>query len=81
MVYDRYEARQPGFTGRLRGTGACGHPHMHAHVGDWKPSKFSPRIPLPLLSPVEAIDWILTALDPAWEPAPWPPRDSGDART
>lgn len=52
------------------GKGDCGHPLLHAHVGDDPSAALSPRVPLPWLHPHEALEWLLATVDPALEPAP-----------
>ena len=53
------------------GSGACGHPLLHCHVGikDQKPEL---RVPLPPLPPAEILRWVLSQVIPGYEPAPWP---------
>lgn len=52
------------------GTGCCGHPLLHCHLGTDPDERFSPRCPLPCLSPWEALDWLLATVDPRLEPEP-----------
>lgn len=44
-----------------KGVGLCGHPLLHCHVGE--PSEvFTPRVPLPWMMPVDALDWLLSTV-------------------
>ena len=52
------------------GQGDCGHPLLHAHIGDDPDAVLSPRAPLPWMLPHEALEWLLATVDPALEPAP-----------
>lgn len=54
-----------------RGQGPCGHPLLHCHVGldpEHALSKDDVRVPLPWLTPVEAIEWLFAAVEPRLEP-------------
>lgn len=53
------------------GTGACGHAVLHCHVGPTLDKEPKVRVPLPPLLPAEALDWVLSQVVPAYEPAPW----------
>ncbi len=52
------------------GQGPCGHPLLHCHIGANPAAKplLDPRVPLPSLTPWEALDWILATLDERFEP-------------
>jgi hypothetical protein len=52
------------------GEGPCGHPLLHCHSGSTPSPKGDPeaRVPLPFLTPAEALDWLLATADPALEP-------------
>ncbi|MCK6513816.1 hypothetical protein L6R46_01995 [Myxococcota bacterium] len=56
---------------RTMGSGACGHPILHCHMGVDHDRRPQFRLPLPALTPWEALDWLITQLDEAHEPAPW----------
>lgn len=56
---------------RTMGSGACGHPILHCHMGVDHARRPQFRLPLPALTPWEALDWLITQLDEAHEPAPW----------
>jgi hypothetical protein len=66
-----------------KGVGLCSHALIHTHVGttpetDNVPSndpqgarkKFSARVPMPWLAPVDALNWLLASVDRRLEPAP-----------
>jgi len=57
-------------TEQPEGEGPCGHPLLHCHVGVDSSNKGEPetRVPLPFLTPAEALDWLLATADPALEP-------------
>jgi hypothetical protein len=68
-----------------KGVGLCSHALLHAHVGatpdsDDIPSddplgarkRFSTRVPMPWLTPIDALNWLLAAVDRRLEPAPNP---------
>jgi len=57
-------------TEKPEGQGDCGHPLLHAHIGDDPDAALSPRAPLPWMLPHEALEWLLATVDPALEPAP-----------
>lgn len=52
------------------GKGPCGHPLLHCHVGVDPTVMEEPetRVPLPFLTPAEALDWLLATADPSLEP-------------
>lgn len=65
-----------------KGVGLCSHAVLHAHVGttpesDHVPSedplgerkRFSTRVPMPWLGPVDALNWLLATVDRRLEPA------------
>jgi hypothetical protein len=54
------------------GSGACGHALIHCHVGPDHTSKPEVRVPMPAITPWDAMDWVLSQVVPDWEPAPWP---------
>jgi hypothetical protein len=58
--------------GDRQGSGACGHPALHCHVGPSLDDEPKVRVPLPPLLPAEALDWVLSQVVPNYEPAPWP---------
>lgn len=51
-----------------RGSGPCGHPMLHCHVGADPDQALQARVPLPWLTPAEALEWLLVTVDPALEP-------------
>jgi hypothetical protein len=66
---------------RPKGTGLCSHALLHTHVGttpesDDVPSddpmgahkRFSTRVPMPWLAPIDALNWLLAAVDRRLEP-------------
>jgi hypothetical protein len=69
---DRVTAKSPD--GDRKGTGACGHAAFHCHVGPNLDLTPKVRVPLPALSPVEALDWAISQIVSSadFEPAPWP---------
>lgn len=54
-----------------KGGGACGHAAFHCHVGPTLDHEPKVRVPLPAIGPAAALDWLLSIVIPAWEPAPW----------
>jgi hypothetical protein len=54
-----------------KGGGACGHAAFHCHVGPTLDHEPKVRVPLPAVGPADALDWLLSIVIPAWEPAPW----------
>lgn len=54
-----------------KGDGACGHAAFHCHVGPTLDHEPKVRVPLPAVGPAGALDWLLSIVVPAWEPAPW----------
>jgi hypothetical protein len=54
-----------------KGGGACGHAAFHCHVGPTLDHEPKVRVPLPAVGPADALDWLLSIVVPAWEPAPW----------
>lgn len=50
------------------GQGPCCHPLLHCHIGTNPDLEFQPRVPLPWLMPVEALEWLLATADAAMEP-------------
>jgi hypothetical protein len=54
-----------------KGGGACGHAAFHCHVGPTLDHEPKVRVSLPAVGPVGALDWLLSIVVPAWEPAPW----------
>jgi hypothetical protein len=54
-----------------KGSGACGHAAFHCHVGPTLDHEPKVRVPLPAVAPADALDWLLSIVIPAWEPAPW----------
>lgn len=54
---------------RPEGAGRCGHPLIHCHVGPDPERKFQARVPVPLLSPEEALLWLVTTVHPPLEPS------------
>lgn len=54
-----------------RGSGACGHAAFHCHVGQTMDQEPKVRVPFPDVGSVGALDWLLSIVIPAWEPAPW----------
>ena len=69
---DRETKKNPD--GDREGLGACSHAALHCHVGPDLDTGPKVRVPLPALTPVEVLDWVLSQLvpTPAFEPAPWP---------
>ena len=58
---------------RPQGAGACGHALLHCHVGRSLELAPKVRVPLPAMTPWDALDWLLTQVVPAWpDPTPWP---------
>ena len=55
-----------------QGSGACGHAAFHCHVGPTFDHEPKVRVPLPVIGPAGALDWLLSIVVPDWEPAPWP---------
>lgn len=53
------------------GDGACGHALFHCHVGPSLDELPKVRVPLPALTAVEVVEWILTPVLAGWEPQPW----------
>lgn len=68
-VGSRWYARVD-LTEKPDGQGDCGHPLLHAHIGDDPDAALSPRAPLPWMLPHEALEWLLATVDSALEPAP-----------
>jgi len=68
---DRVTQKSP--TGDRQGIGACSHAALHCHVGPDLERGPAVRVPLPALSPVEALEWVLSQLvrSAKFEPAPW----------
>jgi hypothetical protein len=54
-----------------KGGGACGHAAFHCHVGPTLDHEPKVRVPFPAVGPADALDWLLSIVVPAWEPAPW----------
>lgn len=54
-----------------KGDGACGHAAFHCHVGPSMNHDPKVRVPFPDVGPAGALDWLLSIVIPAWEPAPW----------
>ena len=54
-----------------KGSGACGHAAFHCHVGTSMDHEPKVRVPFPDVGLVGALDWLLSIVIPAWEPAPW----------
>jgi hypothetical protein len=54
------------------GSGACGHPVIHCHVGPDHVAKPEVRVPMPALKPWDALDWVLCQVIEDWEPLAWP---------
>lgn len=65
-----------------KGVGLCSHALLHTHVGatpdnDDVPSddpmrerkRFSTRVPMPWLAPIDALDWLLATVDRRLDPA------------
>ncbi len=50
------------------GSGLCGHPLLHLHVGRDPEEDPQVRAPLAWLEPVDALTWLLATLDPRHEP-------------
>lgn len=50
------------------GSGLCGHPLLHLHVGRDPDELPNVRAPLAWLEPVDALTWLLATLDPRHEP-------------
>lgn len=74
-----------GPDGPAKGVGLCSHAVLHTHVGttpesDHVPSedplgarkRFSTRVPMPWLHPVDALTWLLATVDRRLEPVPNP---------
>ncbi len=59
-------------TADQQGSGACGHAALHGHVGPDLDTPPKVRVPLPALTPAEALDWVLSQVIENWDPAPWP---------
>ncbi len=74
VVAVHLEDAGPGGEGDQKGTGACGHAAWHCHVGPDLSAKPKARVPLPALKPADALRWVLTAVMPSMEPAPWDQR-------
>jgi hypothetical protein len=55
-----------------QGSGACSHAALHCHVGPTLDDEPKVRVPLPALTPADALDWVLSQVVPGYEPAPWP---------
>lgn len=66
-----------------KGVGLCSHAVLHAHVGttpenDHVPSddplgerkRFSTRVPMPWVEPIDALNWLLATIDRRLEPVP-----------
>jgi hypothetical protein len=58
-----------------RGKGPCGHPRLHCHLGGNPGQPDDPRAPLPWISPVHALEWLLTTVHSDFEPSPWRPEE------
>lgn len=71
LSLDRDRARS--LDGDRQGLGACSHAALHCHVGPGLDVEPKVRVPLPALSPVDILDWVLSQVVPtaAFEPAPW----------
>lgn len=54
------------------GRGLCSHPLLHCHVGEDPESPALPeaRVPLPWLTPWNALEWILATWDDSLDPEP-----------
>lgn len=63
--------------GEPMGSGACGHPLLHCHIGPDHATVPEVRVPVAAMRPWEALDWVLSVVIPNWEPLPWTP--SGQA--
>jgi hypothetical protein len=75
LWYVRIDLGRQGEAGR----GPCCHPVLHCHVGTRPDEKGEPpvRVPLPWLTPREAMEWVLATVEPALEPALHEVRDDG----
>lgn len=67
-----FESNAEGPTSDHKGAGAASHAAFHCHVGPDLDALPKIRVPLPAVSPAEALRWLLSIVDPAMEPAPWP---------
>jgi len=56
--------------GDRHGSGACGHPALHCHVGPDLKTVPKVRVPLPALDPPSVLDWVLSQIT-GYEPALW----------
>lgn len=63
--------REPDTQDR-KGGGACSHAAFHCHVGPTLDHEPKVRVPFPAVGPAGALDWLLSMVIPAWDPAPWP---------
>jgi len=52
-----------------RGHGPCSHPLLHCHIGKNASSQNDPRTPLPWITPVEAVEWLMATVEPGLEPS------------
>lgn len=59
------------FDDKTMGSGACGHPLLHAHVGHDHDHKPQLRLPVAAMRPWDAVDWLICQVDPSYEPSPW----------
>ena len=59
--------------GDRKGQGACGHAAFHCHVGPDLDTEPKVRVPMPAISTIDALDWVLSQAIPVeeFEPAPW----------
>jgi hypothetical protein len=62
--------REPDTQDR-KGGGACSHAAFHCHVGSTLDHEPKVRVPFPAVGPAGALDWLLSIVVPAWDPAPW----------
>lgn len=57
-----------------RGAGAASHAAFHCHVGPDLEAHPKVRVPLPALTPADAVAWLLALVEAEMEPAPWATR-------
>lgn len=54
-----------------KGAGAATHAVYHCHVGPNLDAKPKVRVPLPAMTPAQAVAWLLALVDARMEPLPW----------
>jgi hypothetical protein len=68
---DRDTPADPTWNADWAGDGACTHAVYHCHVGPTMKATPKVRVPLPAVSPADALLWLVATVYPDLEPAPW----------